>query len=63
MVVLTVTDLRERILPDEVNFIGLGLGLLLSLFTPPVDGTARWLAGRLFALLAAAAGAFAWRTR
>ncbi len=48
LVVLTVTDLRERILPDVVNFTGLGLGLLLSLFTAPVDGTAGWLAGRLF---------------
>ena len=50
LVVLTVTDLRERILPDVVNFTGLGLGLLLSLFTPPVDGTAGWMAGRLFGL-------------
>jgi len=49
LVVLTVTDLRERILPDKVNFGGLGLGLLLSLFTRPVDGTASWLANRLFA--------------
>lgn len=49
MIVLTVTDLRERILPDKVNFVGLGLGLLLSLFTRPVDGTALWLANHLFA--------------
>lgn len=49
LIVLTVTDLRERILPDKVNFAGLGLGLLLSLFTPPVDGTAPWLAKHLFA--------------
>jgi len=48
IIVLTVTDLRERILPDKVNFVGLGLGLLLSLFTRPVDGTAMWLANRLF---------------
>jgi len=48
MVVLTVTDLRERILPDKVNFLGLGLGLAMSLFTRPVDGTALWLANRLF---------------
>jgi leader peptidase (prepilin peptidase)/N-methyltransferase len=50
LAVLTVTDLRERILPDVVNFTGLGLGLLLSLFTPPVDGTAGWLAGRFLDL-------------
>jgi len=46
--VLTITDLRERILPDKVNFVGFGLGLLLSLFTRPVDGTALWLANHLF---------------
>jgi leader peptidase (prepilin peptidase)/N-methyltransferase len=50
LVVLTVTDLRERILPDVVNFTGLGLGLLLSLVTPPVDGSAGWMAGRLLGL-------------
>src|SRR3984957_18597908 len=44
LVVLTVTDYRERILPDVVNFTGLGLGLAFSLFTPPADGTAAWLA-------------------
>ena len=49
IIVLTVTDLRERILPDKVNFAGLGLGLLLSLFTRPVDGTALWLANHVFA--------------
>ncbi len=69
LVVLTITDLRERILPDTVNFIGLGLGLACSFFIRPVDGTAAWLANRLFdypppapvlsftdALLGAAAG-------
>jgi leader peptidase (prepilin peptidase) / N-methyltransferase len=49
LIVLTITDLRERILPDKVNFVGLGLGLLLSLFTKPADGTASWLANHLFA--------------
>ena len=49
LIVLTITDLRERILPDKVNFAGLGLGLLLSLFTRPVDGTSLWLANNLFA--------------
>jgi len=48
LVVLTITDLRERILPNEVNFFGLGLGLLLSFFTPPIDGTAQWIANRSF---------------
>ena len=48
LVVLTITDLRERILPDEVNFFGLGAGLLFSLFTKSLDGTALWLASRWF---------------
>jgi len=49
LVVLTMTDFRERILPDKVNFFGLGLGLVLSFFTRPVDGTALWLSNHLFA--------------
>jgi leader peptidase (prepilin peptidase) / N-methyltransferase len=48
LIVLTVTDLRERILPDEVNFFGLGAGLLFSFFTPSLDGTALWLSRRWF---------------
>jgi len=48
MIVLVFTDLRERILPDVVNYTGFALGLLLSLFTAPVDGTARWIAGHIF---------------
>jgi leader peptidase (prepilin peptidase) / N-methyltransferase len=47
MIVLVFTDFRERILPDAVNYTGLRLGLLLSLFTQPADGTARWMASRL----------------
>jgi leader peptidase (prepilin peptidase)/N-methyltransferase len=69
LVVLTITDLRERILPDAVNLFGFGAGLLLSFFTAPLDGTSQWLANRWFvfapptpvlsfvdALLGAAAG-------
>ncbi|MGB7310970.1 MAG: prepilin peptidase, partial [Candidatus Acidiferrales bacterium] len=48
MVVLVFTDLRERILPDVVNYTGLAFGLVLSLFTRPADGTALWLANRMF---------------
>jgi leader peptidase (prepilin peptidase)/N-methyltransferase len=48
LVDLTVTDLRERILPDVVNFFGLGVGLLFSFFTKPIDGTAMWIANRWF---------------
>lgn len=48
LIVLTITDFRERILPDKVNFLGLGLGLGFSLLMPPVDGTALWLSTHLF---------------
>jgi leader peptidase (prepilin peptidase)/N-methyltransferase len=51
LVVLTITDIRERILPDKVTFLGLGLGLALSLFIAPIDGTAEWLARRVFDVL------------
>ena len=44
MIVLVFTDLRERILPDVVNFAGLGIGIVLSLFTRPADSTVLWLA-------------------
>jgi leader peptidase (prepilin peptidase) / N-methyltransferase len=49
MVVLVFTDLRERILPDLVNYTGLAIGLAISLFTPPADGTALWLSKKFFA--------------
>jgi leader peptidase (prepilin peptidase)/N-methyltransferase len=48
IVVLTITDLRERILPNEVNFFGLAAGFAFSFFTIPVDGTALWLSLRWF---------------
>ena len=48
LVVLAITDVRERVLPDRVNYIGLAIGLAISLFTQPVDGTSLWLANRLF---------------
>jgi leader peptidase (prepilin peptidase) / N-methyltransferase len=48
LVVLTITDLRERILPDVVNLFGLAAGLLFSFFTKPADGTALWIANRWF---------------
>jgi leader peptidase (prepilin peptidase) / N-methyltransferase len=49
MIVLVFTDLRERILPDAVNYTGLALGLVLSFFALPSDGTAAWLSRRVFA--------------
>jgi leader peptidase (prepilin peptidase) / N-methyltransferase len=48
MIVLVFTDLHERILPDVVNFTGLAIGLIFSLFTKPTDGTALWIANHLF---------------
>jgi len=44
LIVLIGTDLRERILPDLVNYTGLVLGLGLSLVVSPNDGTSGWLA-------------------
>jgi leader peptidase (prepilin peptidase)/N-methyltransferase len=49
MIVLVFTDLRERILPDAVNYTGFGLGLVLSFFTLPTDGTALFISSHLFA--------------
>jgi leader peptidase (prepilin peptidase)/N-methyltransferase len=49
MIVLVFTDLRERILPDVVNFPGFAGGLILSFFTLPSDGAALWIANHLFA--------------
>jgi len=48
MIVLVFTDLRERILPDAVNFTGFGMAVALSLFTKPADGTARLLTSHIF---------------
>jgi leader peptidase (prepilin peptidase) / N-methyltransferase len=48
IIVLVFVDLRERMLPDVVNFTGVALGLAFSLFTAPADGTALRLANRLF---------------
>ncbi|MGA7622329.1 MAG: prepilin peptidase [Candidatus Acidiferrales bacterium] len=48
LIVLVFTDLRERILPDLVNFTGFGIGVALSFFTRPTDGTALWIANHLF---------------
>src|SRR5262249_57965245 len=64
LVVLVVTDFRERILPDVVNWFGVGLGLVFAAYVPPVDGLAplllhgqvtlpRWSSGVLDAVLGA----------
>jgi len=48
LVVLTATDIRERILPDAVNLTGFVIGLLFSLFMAPTDGAAMWLSNLMF---------------
>jgi leader peptidase (prepilin peptidase)/N-methyltransferase len=48
LIVLTVTDLRVRMLPDVINWPGLAAGLLFSAFVPPNDGIAWFFAYRLF---------------
>jgi leader peptidase (prepilin peptidase) / N-methyltransferase len=48
IVVLTVTDLRVRILPDLVNWPGFALGLFFSLIVPIGDQTAASLSLALF---------------
>src|ERR1700733_14144887 len=48
LLILVFTDLRERILPDVINFTGFAIALVLSLFLPPSDGSAQWLATRYF---------------
>lgn len=48
LVVLVFTDLRERLLPDVVNYTGFAIGVAFSLLVAPADGTAAWLASRVF---------------
>jgi leader peptidase (prepilin peptidase) / N-methyltransferase len=66
MIVLAITDLRVRMLPDAINWPGFGAALGISLLIPPQDGTAQFLADRvldhqlpapLFGLLDALLGA------
>ncbi len=43
IVILTITDVRVRLLPDVVNWPGLAAGLFFSTLVPPGDGSAYWL--------------------
>ena len=47
ILVLTITDLRLRLLPDLVTWPGFAAGLAFSAFVPPNDGFARTLSWRL----------------
>jgi leader peptidase (prepilin peptidase)/N-methyltransferase len=48
IIVLTITDLRVRLLPDVVNWPGLVAGLFFSLLIPPDDGSTFWLSLAIF---------------
>ncbi len=48
VLILTVTDLRVRLLPDLITWPGMAAGLLFSAFVPPNDGFAGLLSYRLF---------------
>ncbi len=48
IIILTVTDLRVRLLPDVITWPGFAAGLLFSAFVPPNDGAAFLLSLRLF---------------
>jgi leader peptidase (prepilin peptidase) / N-methyltransferase len=43
LIILIVTDLRVRILPDAINWPGFGVGLAFALRVPPSDGFAATL--------------------
>jgi leader peptidase (prepilin peptidase)/N-methyltransferase len=70
IIVLTITDLRVRMLPDLVNWPGFAAGLFFSTAVPPNDGLAEYLysvlhrvptrpvQGLLDGLLGAAFGSF-----
>ena len=46
LLILTVTDLRVRLLPDVVNWPGFAAGLMFSAFVPPDHGLAAAIMGR-----------------
>jgi leader peptidase (prepilin peptidase)/N-methyltransferase len=48
LIVLTITDLRVRLLPDLVNWPGAAVGLFFSTMLPSHDGTALWLTASFF---------------
>jgi leader peptidase (prepilin peptidase) / N-methyltransferase len=48
IVILTVTDIRVRLLPDLVNWPGFVAGLFFSTLVPSDDGMAFWISSSFF---------------
>ncbi|MGC1606598.1 MAG: prepilin peptidase [Candidatus Acidiferrum sp.] len=48
IIILAITDLRVRLLPDVITWPGFAAGLVFSAFVPPNDGAAFLLCMRLF---------------
>jgi leader peptidase (prepilin peptidase) / N-methyltransferase len=48
VITLVATDIRERILPDKINFFGLAVAIVISGFLPPADGVSTWLSSKMF---------------
>jgi len=48
IIILTVTDLHVRLLPDVVNWPGFAAGLMFSGFVPPSGGLGDYLARKIF---------------
>ncbi len=48
IIILTVTDLRVRLLPDVITLPGFAAGVLFSTFVPPNDGVVLLLSLRFF---------------
>jgi leader peptidase (prepilin peptidase)/N-methyltransferase len=47
LIVLTITDLQTRLLPNRVTYPGVVLGLVFSQIVPVGDGAGAWLAGMM----------------
>ena len=47
LIVLVLTDLRDRLIPHAVTLFGIGLGVLLSFFIPVDSRPLGWLADRM----------------
>src|SRR3989475_4889638 len=62
IVILTVTDLRVRLLPDAVNWPGFAAGLMFFAFVPPNSAFAGGLAERFLQkrMPGVAGGSFGW---